>query len=110
VLAKSTRHNLQEITVKPGRIRDTTAHSDMSGHAIVTEGEAIVVLDGQQVRLKEKESIFIPPQAVYGILNPGKADLKLYEFLYTERERAAMPVPPLGRTMPELTRGVATAA
>ncbi len=111
-LAKSPRHSLQEVTVKPGRIRDTTTHSDMSGHAIVTSGEAIVVLNGQQVRLKEKESIFLPSQAVYGILNPGKTDLKLYEFLYAERERPRMQAPPMGRSMPELVQiqGAAAAA
>ncbi|MBI2234805.1 MAG: hypothetical protein HYU57_07490 [Micavibrio aeruginosavorus] len=85
-LAETPRHKIYDITIKPGLMRDVETRARFPGYWIVMAGEALFMIDGHCRVLSEKESIFIPAQSAYKLVNPGAADLRLYHFQCNDGE------------------------
>ena len=65
--------------VLPDRRLSYQRHEKRSEHWVVVEGEAVVTLEGKEVRLSPGGSIDIPQMAAHRILNPGKGPLVFIE-------------------------------
>lgn len=79
-LAETPRHKIFDLTIKPGHMRDIETHARFPGYWIVMSGEALFMVEGHCRVLAEKESIFIPAQAAYKLVNSGTGDLRLFHF------------------------------
>ena len=69
VLEDSEHYKLKRIVVEPGQRLSYQYHHHRQEHWVVIEGEANVVLNGENVRVKYGESIFIPQGAKHRIEN-----------------------------------------
>ena len=92
-MAMSARHHLQEVTIRPERLRDTQTHADRAGYVIVTAGEGLFVVDGARRHLKERDTLFVPADSTFGVANTGAGELKFYEFFYADMPGAAADLP-----------------
>ena len=54
-------------------------HEKRSEHWVVVEGEAVVTLEGKEIRLSPGHSIDIPRMGAHRILNPGRVPLIFIE-------------------------------
>ncbi|MCX5915221.1 MAG: phosphomannose isomerase type II C-terminal cupin domain [Deltaproteobacteria bacterium] len=79
ILEERERYKVKRIEVLPGRRLSYQRHEKRSEHWVVVEGEAVVTLDGKEVRLSPGGSIDIPRMAAHRILNPGKGPLVFIE-------------------------------
>ena len=79
VLEKATAWKIKRIEVKPGQRLSYQKHFRRKEHWVVVKGEALVVLDGKDIRLKHGQSVDIPKGAWHRIGNPGKEKLSFIE-------------------------------
>lgn len=73
------RFQVKRITVNPGAKLSLQKHFHRSEHWIVVNGTALVTRDGEQILLRENESVFLPLGCVHRLENPGKLPLNLIE-------------------------------
>lgn len=67
------------IVVDPGQKISYQSHSQRAEHWIVVKGQAVVVLDDQQIVKKQGEHIFIPKGAKHRIMNLTESPLEFIE-------------------------------
>jgi mannose-6-phosphate isomerase len=79
VLADAPDHKVKRIVVNPGRRLSVQRHQHRSEHWLIVRGEAVVTLDGSEIRLAPGQAIDIPIGAWHRVANFGKADLVLIE-------------------------------
>lgn len=73
------RFQVKRITVKPGHKLSLQKHFHRAEHWIVVNGTALVTRDGQEILLRENESVYLPLGCVHRLENPGKVPLNLIE-------------------------------
>jgi mannose-1-phosphate guanylyltransferase/mannose-6-phosphate isomerase len=73
------RFQVKRITVKPGHKLSLQKHFHRAEHWIVVNGTALVTRDGEEILVRENESIYLPLGAVHRLENPGKVPLNLIE-------------------------------
>ncbi len=79
ILEERESYKVKRIEVLPDRRLSYQRHEKRSEHWVVVEGEAVVTLEGKEVRLSPGGSIDIPRMAAHRILNPGKGPLVFIE-------------------------------
>jgi len=79
ILEEREIYKVKRIEVLPDRRLSYQRHEKRSEHWFVVEGEAVVTLEGKEVRLSPGGSIDIPRMAAHRILNPGKGALVFIE-------------------------------
>ena len=73
------RFQVKRICVRPGGVLSLQKHYHRAEHWVVVEGTALVHRDGEDILLRENESIFLPLGCVHRLTNPGKVTLHLIE-------------------------------
>jgi mannose-6-phosphate isomerase-like protein (cupin superfamily) len=79
ILEERESYKVKRMEVLPDRRLSYQRHEKRSEHWIVVEGEAVVTLEGKEVRLSPGGSIDIPRMAAHRVLNPGKGPLVFIE-------------------------------
>lgn len=79
VLADLPDHKVKRIVVYPGKRLSLQRHAHRSEHWTVVRGSPIVVLDEQEIPLRQGESIHIPVGARHRIWNPGEDEVVFIE-------------------------------
>jgi mannose-6-phosphate isomerase len=79
ILEERERYKVKRIEVLPQSRLSYQRHEKRSEHWVLVEGEALVTLEGKEVRLSPGGSIDIPRMAAHRILNPGKGPLVFIE-------------------------------
>ncbi len=73
------RYQVKRITVTPGQVLSLQKHYHRAEHWVVVQGTAMVTRDGEEILLRENESVYLPLGAVHRLANPGKIPLELIE-------------------------------
>src|SRR4030095_3973471 len=79
VLLDEPGYKVKRITVLPSKRLSYQKHFKRQEHWIVVEGEALVTLDGKEIRLKAGDAIDIPMESAHRIANPGSTPLVFIE-------------------------------
>jgi mannose-1-phosphate guanylyltransferase / mannose-6-phosphate isomerase len=79
VLIAGERFQVKRIVVNPGHKLSLQKHFHRAEHWVVVSGTAIVTRDGEEVMVRENESIYLPLGAVHRMANPGRIPLTLIE-------------------------------
>jgi len=79
VLEERESYKVKRVEVFPGKRLSYQRHEKRSEHWVVVEGEALVVLEGREIRLSPGQSVDIPRMAAHRVLNPGTGPLTLIE-------------------------------
>ncbi len=79
VLLDAPDHKVKRITVNPGRRLSYQKHSQRQEHWFVVSGEALVTLDGEDIRLSAGQSADIPREAAHRMANSGETPLVFIE-------------------------------
>lgn len=78
-LTRSDRSQVKRIVVKPGSKLSLQKHFHRAEHWVVVVGIALVHRDGEEILLRENESVYLPLGSVHRLENPGKIPLILIE-------------------------------
>ncbi|MDW8314662.1 MAG: mannose-1-phosphate guanylyltransferase/mannose-6-phosphate isomerase [Rhodovarius sp.] len=78
-LIKGDRFQVKKIQVRPGSKLSLQKHFHRAEHWVVVHGTAIVHRDGEEILLRENESVYLPLGCVHRLENPGKIPLTLIE-------------------------------
>lgn len=78
-LIKGDRFQVKRIHVNPGEKLSLQKHFHRAEHWVVVEGTALVTRDGEQIIVRENESIYLPLGCVHRLENPGCIPLTLVE-------------------------------
>ena len=78
-LIQGDRFQVKRIQVRPGQKLSLQKHFHRAEHWVVVNGTAIVHRDGENVLLRENESIYLPLGCVHRMENPGMIPLTLIE-------------------------------
>jgi mannose-1-phosphate guanylyltransferase/mannose-6-phosphate isomerase len=78
-LIQGDRFQVKEIGVRPGQKLSLQKHFHRAEHWVVVHGTAIVHRDGEEILLRENESVYLPLGCVHRLENPGKISLTLIE-------------------------------
>ena len=78
-LTLSERFQVKRIVVKPSSQLSLQKHFHRAEHWIVVAGTALVHRDGEDILLRENESVYLPLGSVHRLENPGKIPLVLIE-------------------------------
>ncbi len=78
-LIHGDRFQVKRIVVTPGHKMSLQKHFHRAEHWVVVNGTAIVTRDGEEVMVRENESIYLPLGTVHRMANPGKIPLTLIE-------------------------------
>jgi mannose-1-phosphate guanylyltransferase/mannose-6-phosphate isomerase len=78
-LDRGDRFQVKRIVVQPGGRLSLQSHVHRSEHWVVVRGTARVTRDGEDVLLRENESIYLPLGAVHRLANPGRIPLEIIE-------------------------------
>lgn len=75
-----TGEDLQLVVMclKPGEDIPMETHEHINQFFRFEEGEALVIIDGEEFNLKKDEVIVVPAGAKHYVKNSGKTDLKFY--------------------------------
>jgi mannose-1-phosphate guanylyltransferase/mannose-1-phosphate guanylyltransferase/mannose-6-phosphate isomerase len=73
------RFQVKKIQVRPGAKLSLQKHFHRAEHWVVVNGTAIVHRDGQDILLRENESVYLPLGCVHRMENPGRIPLNLIE-------------------------------
>ena len=73
------RFQVKRITVTPGAKLSLQKHYHRAEHWIVVNGTALVTRDGEEMLVRENESVFLPLGCVHRLENPGRVPLNLVE-------------------------------
>lgn len=79
VLIDTPTYKVKKITVYPGACFGLQSHFHRSEHWIVVKGVAKVQRDGEELYLRENESVDIPSMCRHKMENPGKFNLEMIE-------------------------------
>lgn len=72
-------HKVKRLWIDPGKRLSYQRHKSRSEHWVIIAGEAVVTLDGRDIRLGPGQSIDIPSGAAHRVANPGSTPLVLIE-------------------------------
>lgn len=78
-IGDGARYQVKRITVTPGQVLSLQKHFHRAEHWVVVQGTALVTRDGEEIMLRENESVYLPLGAVHRLSNPGKIPLELIE-------------------------------
>lgn len=78
-LAEGEGYLTKVISVSPKQKLSIQSHNHRSEHWVVLEGDALVVLEGENHYLKAGQSIDIPLQAKHSLQNPYDRELRIIE-------------------------------
>ncbi len=78
-LIQGDRFQVKRIVVTPGHKLSLQKHFHRAEHWVVVNGTGIVTRDGEQVMVRENESIYLPLGTVHRLENPGRIPLTLIE-------------------------------
>jgi mannose-1-phosphate guanylyltransferase/mannose-1-phosphate guanylyltransferase/mannose-6-phosphate isomerase len=78
-LIQGDRFQVKRIQVRPGQKLSLQKHFHRAEHWVVVHGTAIVHRDGENVLLRENESIYLPLGCIHRMENPGMIPLTLIE-------------------------------
>lgn len=73
------RFQVKRIVVKPGEKLSLQKHFHRAEHWVVVSGAAMVHRDGEEVLVRENESIYLPLGCLHRLANPGRIPLELIE-------------------------------
>jgi mannose-1-phosphate guanylyltransferase/mannose-1-phosphate guanylyltransferase/mannose-6-phosphate isomerase len=73
------RFQVKSILVDPGATLSLQKHFHRAEHWVVVRGTALVTRDGEEILLRENESIFLPLGCVHRLANPGRLPLNIIE-------------------------------
>ena len=79
VLEERESYKVKRIEVFPESRLSYQRHEKRSEHWVVVEGEAVVTLEGKEIRLSPGQSVDIPLRGAHRILNPGQVPLVFIE-------------------------------
>ncbi len=78
-LIQSDRYQVKRIVVNPGQKLSLQKHYHRAEHWVVVSGSAIVHRDGEDLLLRENESVYLPLGCTHRMSNPGRIPLTLIE-------------------------------
>ncbi len=78
-LISGDRFQVKRIVVTPGHKLSLQKHFHRAEHWVVVNGTAIVTRDGEEVMVRENESVYLPLGTVHRMENPGRIPLTLIE-------------------------------
>jgi mannose-1-phosphate guanylyltransferase/mannose-1-phosphate guanylyltransferase/mannose-6-phosphate isomerase len=78
-LIMGERFQVKKIEVRPGAKLSLQKHFHRAEHWVVVSGTAIVRRDGEEIMLRENESVYLPLGCIHRMENPGKIPLTLIE-------------------------------
>jgi mannose-1-phosphate guanylyltransferase/mannose-6-phosphate isomerase len=78
-LIQGDRFQVKRIVVTPGHKLSLQRHYHRAEHWVVVAGVALVTRDGEQVMVRENESIYLPLGCIHRMENPGRIPLTLIE-------------------------------
>ncbi len=78
-MIQGSRFQVKRITVHPGAKLSLQKHFHRAEHWVVVSGTAIVHRDGEDILLRENESVYLPLGCIHRMENPGKIPLTLIE-------------------------------
>jgi mannose-1-phosphate guanylyltransferase/mannose-1-phosphate guanylyltransferase/mannose-6-phosphate isomerase len=78
-IAKGDRFLVKKIIVNPGAELSYQMHYHRAEHWVVVSGTAIVTKDGEEILLREDESIYLPLGVKHRLKNPGIISLEIIE-------------------------------
>jgi mannose-1-phosphate guanylyltransferase/mannose-6-phosphate isomerase len=78
-LISGDRFQVKRIVVKPGASLSLQKHFHRAEHWVVVAGTAMVTRDGDEIMLRENESVYLPLGSVHRLANPGRIALTLIE-------------------------------
>lgn len=73
------KHQTKRLTVYPGQQLSLQQHRHRSEHWVVVGGTALVTRDGEDILLREAESIHLPLGCIHRLANPGWQNLNIIE-------------------------------
>ncbi|MBV9735168.1 MAG: cupin domain-containing protein, partial [Acidisphaera sp.] len=79
ILIRGDRFQVKRITVTPGHKLSLQKHFHRAEHWVVVAGSALVTRDGEELLVRENESIYLPLGTVHRLQNPGRIPLCLIE-------------------------------
>ncbi len=79
VLEETASYKVKKIEVLPDRRLSHQRHEKRSEHWVIVEGEALITLEGKEIRLSPGQSVDIPRKAAHRIRNPGQSLLIFIE-------------------------------
>jgi mannose-1-phosphate guanylyltransferase/mannose-6-phosphate isomerase len=78
-LIHGDRFQVKRIVVTPGHKLSLQKHFHRAEHWVVVNGSAVVTRDGEEILVRENESIYLPLGTVHRMENPGRIPLTLIE-------------------------------
>ena len=78
-LIMGDRFQVKKIEVRPGAKLSLQKHFHRAEHWVVVSGTAIVRRDGEEIMLRENQSVYLPLGCIHRMENPGKIPLTLIE-------------------------------
>lgn len=78
-LIQGDRFQVKRIVVTPGHKLSLQKHFHRAEHWVVVHGSALVTRDGEELLVRENESIYLPLACVHRLENPGRIPLTLIE-------------------------------
>lgn len=78
-LIQGDRFQVKKISVRPGQKLSLQKHFHRAEHWVVVNGTAVVHRDGEDILLRENESVYLPLGCIHRLENPGKIPLTLIE-------------------------------
>ena len=78
-LIQGDRFQVKRIVVKPGEKLSLQKHFHRAEHWVVVAGSALVTRDGEELLVRENESVYLPLGTVHRLENPGRIPLTLIE-------------------------------
>lgn len=82
VLTEGAAYKVKRVTVLPGQRLSLQYHHRRSEHWVVVAGEAEVIRDDEEIRLRTDESVQIVKGQRHRIRNPGPGPLVFIEIQY----------------------------
>ena len=78
-LIQRDRFQVKRIVVTPGHKLSLQKHFHRAEHWVVVSGAALVTRDGEELLVRENESIYLPLGCTHRLANPGRIPLTLIE-------------------------------
>lgn len=79
VLHEDRGYKVKRIEVKPGHRLSLQMHQSRSEHWVIVEGEALVTVGDEEMKLRSNQSVMIPLQTRHRVANPGERALVFIE-------------------------------
>lgn len=79
ILFEEANLKVKRIMVKPGKRLSLQSHEQRAENWVVVQGQALVTLGEETVKLKKRQSVFIPEKTKHRMENPGKEELVFIE-------------------------------